>query len=454
MKLPIKFRGDLVAVVAAGVAAVLVLVISETSHLRSRTARAELAEIGDARIHVQRLLLSVTDAETAQRGYLLTGRKEYAEPFGAAMRSLPETRDWLRRHYAGRAELEPAMAKLDEMVAEKLSELELVMRLYEAGRADDARELLLSNIGKERMDNVRSTAEALLDDEARGGAVTSKRIDDTLLLNRIGVAVMTAMSLIALLMYLRSTRALEVQRAREQAAVQAERDHLETEVARRTAELTVLSRHLLTAREDERARLARELHDELGALLTAAKLDLARIKTRLTALSPEAGERLAHLGEMLNSGISLKRRIIEDLRPSSLANLGLVSALQILAEEFEKRSEITVTRDLQPVSLPPECDLTVYRVVQEALTNIAKYANARSVSIVLGVRDGMAEIEVRDDGVGFDPGHAKTAASGLLGMRFRVEAEGGVLRVRSAPGEGASVIAKLPLISRVAATSP
>lgn len=446
MRLPTSLRGDLVAVVAAGLAAALVLVISETSYWRSRTARGELAAIGDARIQVQRLLLSVTDAETAQRGYLLTGRKEYVEPFGAALKTLPETRAWLRRHYAGRGPLEQSMSRLDELVAEKLSELELVMHLYESGRADAAREVLLSNIGKERMDVVRSTAEAMLDDEARGGEVTRKRIDDTLMLNRIGVAVMTALSLVALLMYLRSARALDVQRGRQQAAIQAERDHLEAEVARRTTELTVLSRHLLTAREDERARLARELHDELGALLTAAKLDVARIKTRIGVLSPEAGERLAHLAAMLDSGISLKRRIIEDLRPSSLSNLGLVAALRIQTEEFAKHSELRVVCDLQPVSLRPECELTVYRLVQEALTNIAKYAKARTVHVTLGVRGGKAAIEVRDDGVGFDPSQSRTAANGLLGMRFRVEAEGGALRVRSAPGQGASVSATLPLL--------
>lgn len=451
MKMPDKLRGDLIAVIAAGLAAVLVLVISETSHWRSSAARAELASIGEARIHVHQLLLSVTDAETAQRGYLLTGRKEYAEPFNVALKTLPETRAWLRQHYAGRAELDPLMTRLDEMVSEKLSALELPMKLYESGRADDAREILLSNIGKERMDTLRSTARTLLDDEERGGKATRERVDETLMLNRIGVAVMTALSLIALLMYRRSARALEVERERQQAAIQAERDHLEAEVARRTTELTVLSRHLLTAREDERARLARELHDELGALLTAAKLDVARIKTRISTLSPEVGERLTHLAEMLNSGISLKRRIIEDLRPSSLANLGLIAALRILIEDFEKRSELRVQADLQPVSLRPECELTVYRLVQEALTNIAKYAKAHRIHIVLGVRDGMATIEVSDDGVGFEPAHIETAGNGLLGMRYRVEAEGGGLRVRSAPGAGTSLKATLPLLAQAAA---
>jgi signal transduction histidine kinase len=258
---------------------------------------------------------------------------------------------------------------------------------------------------------------------------------------------MTAISLLALFMYLRQTRALDQQRREQQAAVQAERDLLEAEVQRRTAELTELSRHLLTAREDERSRLARELHDELGALLTTAKLDTARIKTRVAALSPEAAERLTHLNETLNRGIALKRRIIEDLRPSSLSNLGLVAALEILLREFEASSELEVSASLQPVPLRPESELTVYRLVQEALTNISKYARARSVQVSLSASGGMAEVAVADDGVGFDPREHKRSAHGLMGMRYRVEAAGGLLRLQSAPGRGTRVAASLPLDS-------
>ena len=106
-------------------------------------------------------------------------------------------------------------------------------------------------------------------------------------------------------------------------------------MAARTAQLKELAQHLQTIREDERSRLARELHDELGALLTAAKLDVARLKSRLGSdATADAAERLAHLNETLNGGIALKRRIIEDLRPSSLSNLGLVAALEILLREF------------------------------------------------------------------------------------------------------------------------
>ena len=119
--------------------------------------------------------------------------------------------------------------------------------------------------------------------------------------------------------------------------VQAERDRLEVEVIQRTAQLTELTQHIQTAREDERHRLARNLHDDLGALLTSAKLDAARIKSRISTAAPEALELLAHLVGTLNSGIALGRRIIEDLRPSALSNLGLAATLEILAREFTRK---------------------------------------------------------------------------------------------------------------------
>jgi signal transduction histidine kinase len=211
-------------------------------------------------------------------------------------------------------------------------------------------------------------------------------------------------------------------------------------------QLTELAQHLQTAREDERSRLARELHDELGALLTAAKLDAARIKSRLGTGAPEAAERLAHLNEILNNGIALKRRIIEDLRPSSLNNLGLVAALEIQAREFGERCGIEVDCTLEPVALRPSAELTAYRLVQEAFTNIAKYAKAKRVEVNFAARDGVAEISVRDDGVGFDPSLRRPSAHGLLGMRYRVEAEGGRLALESSPGHGTRIHATLPLV--------
>ncbi len=214
-----------------------------------------------------------------------------------------------------------------------------------------------------------------------------------------------------------------------------------------TAPIAELARHLQIAREDERGRLARALHDELGALLTAAKLDVARIKKRVVAWPPETLERLTHLNETLNSVIGLSRSIIEDLRPSTLDNLGLVPALEILARDFQSRNGIRVDCILHATSLSPQSQLTVFRLVQEALTNITKYASAGSVQLSM-TRDGCGAIVcVEDDGVGFDLSERRAGSYGLLGMRHRIEGDGGCLSIASTPGIGTRVCATLPLQS-------
>jgi signal transduction histidine kinase len=212
-----------------------------------------------------------------------------------------------------------------------------------------------------------------------------------------------------------------------------------------TVGLPDLAHHLQRAREDERGRLARALHDELGALLTAAKLDAAGIKSRIASVAPEALDRLAHLNETLNSVIALSRRIVEDLRPSSLDQLGLGPALETLACDFSSRADIHIDCELQPVSLSPQCRLTVFRLVQEALTNISKYAHAGLVHLTLTHHGDCAIVTVDDDGVGFDTGKPARGSYGLVGMRHRIEGDGGRLVIESTPGKGTRLSASLPL---------
>jgi signal transduction histidine kinase len=245
-------------------------------------------------------------------------------------------------------------------------------------------------------------------------------------------------------MYLLQTKALVVAGLRQQESLQRERDLLETQVRERTASLAELATHLQNVREDERGHLARELHDELGALLTAAKLDVARIRSRLGASLPEVTERIEHLTRTLNSGIALKRRIVEDLRPSSLSHLGLVASLEILAREFEERSGLPITTDLEPVELSDAAQLTVYRLVQESLTNMAKYAGATQAEVSLHSFDGHITVTVKDNGKGFAPEQIGPGSHGLAGMRHRVEAAGGKLTVTSSAENGTQISATLP----------
>lgn len=444
LKLLPLLRGSPFAFPLAALVALAFFMISETSYQQATATFEELGTQGTARTTIQVLWRSLTDAETGQRGYLLTGRKEYLKPYAQAQIQVAQSLDWLNGYYGA----DPATAALMKQVTlaarDKLSELAETMKLYDAGKEESWRALVLSDIGKEQMDTVRSQSEQLLAIESVKLVHARKSLSQTLMLNRIGVTAMTALSLLALFMYLRQTTALVRHRDEQRRLVQSERDQLEREVLRRTEQLTDLTRHLQTVREDERHHLARELHDELGALLTAAKLDVARLKSRLGTPTPEVAERLQHLSDGLNSVIVLKRRITEDLHPSSLNNLGLVAALEILVREWGHNNEVAVRSAFEPVRLRPSGELTVYRLVQEALTNISKYARASEVRIELAAIDGQVHVMVRDNGVGFDVSIPRISTHGLIGMRYRLETEGGRLILNSTPGQGTIVEAELP----------
>jgi signal transduction histidine kinase len=441
------FRRSVVAFPLAALAALAMFVIGEVSYQDATASLDSLGDRGVARNNLNVVARSLLDAETGQRGYLLTSRAEYLAPYRDAQESLRVATAWLGKYYSTDPRTNALVHQLIDACDQKMSELATTIDLHDKGSEQAWRGLMLSNIGKEKMEQVRKLTDQLLAEENAEVAKGRKGVYQTLMLNRIGTTAMAAVSLLALFMYLRQTAALDRHTEEESRRVATERDRLEVEVTARTRQLKELAQHLQTIREDERSHLARELHDELGALLTAAKLDAARLKSRLGKTTPEVLERLAHLNETLNGGIALKRRIIEDLRPSSLSNLGLVAALEILVREFSQRSEVTITEDFEQVDLSPASQLTVYRLVQEALTNVAKYARATEVEVTLAA-DGErgVRVAVRDNGVGFDADVERAATHGLIGMRYRVEAEGGSMRLVSAPGQGTLIEATLPAL--------
>lgn len=445
-----RLRRSVLALPLAAAAALVILFINELAYRDSVASLDQLGMRGTARVELQTLRGALVDAETGERGYLLTGREEYLQPYKAAAAAVPAVVARLQSYFAGDPAASELMGAIAATAEQRLSDLATAVRLYDEGRHEAWHELLMSNIGLDKMQRIRALGQQLLDHESQLIRADRGDVYETLRLQRIGVNAMTALSLLALILFLRQTASFDEVQRRHALALQAEKDHLETEVARRTRDLTDLANYLQTAREDERSRLARELHDELGALLTAAKLDAARLKRSLGTMTPESEARLKHLNDTINDGIGLKRRIIEDLRPSSLSNLGLVAALEIQAREFSQRSEIPVEVELDSLELAESAQITAFRLVQESLTNIAKYAAARHVTVTLA-RDGdRARVAVRDDGRGFDPEAVRGTAHGLMGMRYRVESQGGAMRVQSRPGAGTSIEAWLPLAAETA----
>lgn len=424
-------------------AAGALLLVSEISYDRARHAVQATGQHVQARVDMRRVLQLITDAETAQRGYVLTGSDAFLEPYRTAIEAMPKARQAVLSYLAASGH-EAEARELSRLVEVKLSEVQTTVALRQSGSAEASRTLVESGIGKEQMQELRLLMDGLLaragDAAEASGATTSR----TLVLNRIGVATLMALSVLGLFFYLQQARALEQAREAQRRFLQHERERLEEEVAQRTRDLRELASHLQSAREDERGHLARELHDEMGALLTAAKLDVARLRSKVGAQT-ELAERLSHLTQSLNDCIALKRRIIEDLRPSSLDNLGLQTALEILCREMAERLAIPITTEIAPLRLVPAADLTVYRFVQEALTNIGKYARARRVSVSLAQSGPSVTVQVADDGVGFDLETSLAGHHGLAGMRFRVESLAGQMVVRTTPGQGTNLRAELPL---------
>lgn len=442
MDAPNLFKPSRFVFPLACLAAVTMLFISEGSYWQSVGKLDKLNSFGLASTSIMDLQRGILSAETGQRGYLLTNRSEHLLPYNRAIKEIQASLGSLDLYYGKEPVPLAVLNRLRTLTEKRLLELSLMIRQRDQGRA--IAETVFGDSDREEMTAIRMLGDELLGYEALKVETGRKDIYQTLMISRIGMAALIALSLLAILMYLRQTLAFKRNQLELQRVVLVDRDRLETEVVQRTAQLSELTQHLLTAREDERNRLARNLHDDLGALLTSAKLDAARIKPRLIAKAPDALELLAHLVNTLNACIALGRRIIEDLRPSALSNLGLPATLDILGHEFSEHARVEVHCELESVELTEAAQLMVYRLVQEAITNITKYAKARHVWINLRTRNGLAEVSVRDDGVGFNTSLPSRSAYGLVGMRFRVEVEGGTLTVVSAPGRGTLIRATLP----------
>ena len=236
-----------------------------------------------------------------------------------------------------------------------------------------------------------------------------------------------------------------------------ERARAEQELLRSQEELRAFAGHLQSAREEERARMARGIHDELGQMLTALRLDLAWLARRLREPTPAVKRKIAEMVAMTDETIEAGRRIVADLRPPILDDLGLVPALQWYAEHLAKRAalRIRLLTDGGEPKLDPGLAVTGYRIVQEALTNVARHAGARNAEVRVATGGGNLSIDVRDDGCGVSAAVATDPRSfGIAGMRERVRSHGGTLEISGDPGAGTLVRVVIPIERRRAAREP
>jgi two-component system, NarL family, sensor histidine kinase UhpB len=225
------------------------------------------------------------------------------------------------------------------------------------------------------------------------------------------------------------------------------------EVAQSREELRELAAHLHTVRENERTRIARELHDELGQVLTGLKLDLSWLEHRLTRTSSrELGERARDVIARMDAVMVSVRRIITELRPSILDELGLADAIEWQTQDFAGRTGIRLTLDIREdaTNVNEPIASTFFRTLQEALTNVMRHARARAVTVEFFNDAGILTLRVIDDGCGIPPEkHSGSHSLGLLGLRERASASGGSIQVSAGQRGGTIVELRVPLNSVV-----
>jgi signal transduction histidine kinase len=227
-------------------------------------------------------------------------------------------------------------------------------------------------------------------------------------------------------------------RALQTAELRSQKMRLEHEVDERTRELVELSTHLQTVAEREKASLARELHDELGGLLVGARMDISWAEQHLPPGDADMKQRLNRVQQNLSAGIDLKRRIIEELRPTLLDNVGIIAALRWQLKETCIRAGFKCKEFFpeEEPKLSADAAISLFRIAQETFANIIKHSGAKTVDVTLDIDDDMLVFRVADDGRGFNSADTASGVHVLASMRHRVRALGGTLDISGAPSGG------------------
>jgi len=438
-----------IALAASILVCIGVLIASELGHQRLQTGYNQAVTEMRASAKLGELLGYLTDAETGQRGFMITKRENYLDLYKSVqpkiIRMVAELTEYYRKSEDAAAAKE--FGEVTALIGQKLSELELTIGLVRQGRPDTAQEITGSDIGKEKMDLIRIKVATLQQHERdrTTALIGSWEFDRNL--SRFSVALVVSLNIVLLVVLHRWLRRDWAAQKLKQQYLLEEQDRLDRLVSERAAQLEMLATHIQQAIENEKSELARELHDEMGAILTASKMDVAWVRQRLPAEQAGLAEKLARAVKHLDQGVQIKRRIVESLRPTTLTSFGVVVALRELAEQAQEQYGWQIELELpeDDWKLPDHASIALFRITQEALNNAAKYASAKKIRISLICDATTARLEIVDDGIGFAKTDVRPKSHGLAGMRQRMMGLNGSLEVKSEPGHGTAVRAMLPL---------
>jgi signal transduction histidine kinase len=389
----------------------------------------------------------ITDAESAQRGYLLTGETGYLAPYAAAVTEVGRSLDRLHDAYGG-DESSSEFHQLRILTGKELGELEDGIALFKKRGIPAAASVVGTDVGKRTMDSIVGILATMRGDEAAESAAANAEWRTDYRLSRWVSAAGAVLNIGLVLLAIRLVYSDMRRRARQAAVLHDKKSELEQQVEARTHELTALSTHLQGVSEQEKSALSRELHDELGGLLVAARMDLSWLQQRLVTSDPAIEQRFKRIHDSLSAGVDLKRRVVEELRPTLLDNMGLFTALRWQFKETCRRTGLKCTETIPDSELKfsPDAAIGVFRIAQEALTNILKHSEAKSADLFVSIEGETLTLRISDDGKGIPTARlANSTSHGLSSMRHRISALGGAWDFRSPGSGGTVIIAHIPM---------
>lgn len=447
-----------IALAVAFLLLVALVVIAEISQSAQKQINRAISLSQQRQVLLVELLRELSDAEAGQRGYLLTDDEKYLQSYQAARDRVEPTLDRITNLFRDNDRLLVSLDQRDVvrhlrvLVGAKLGELAASVALHSSQGSEQALALMRTDLGSRTMSEVRDETLTLRNMEQDAVSMALARAARLQLVSRVlmgGVALLNlALLILAAALWARQAR----RRAELTEQLAIENEELERRVRRRTTELSALSSHLQQLTEKEKASLARELHDELGGLLIAVKMDVSWLQKRLPSPNPDIQSRWTRIIKVLDDGVDFKRRVVENLRPTLLDNMGLLPAVRWITQETCARAGLQYT-EVYPEQEPRLIDdaaIMSFRLVQESLVNIVKHARATRVHVEVAVQGDELMILIEDNGSGIEVDRRDAVGShGLATMRHRVRSFGGTLDIDAPPQGGTRVRARIPLAAIV-----
>ena len=402
---------------------------------------------------LQYLNVLVLDAESSMRGYFVSGKEAYLGPTRTVTAETELEFKELELLLADSPSQLKNLTQLHTLVRRKLALMSQAIEVYRHGGLEEIVNIAKVSDDRSSMDELRLLVVIMVQEQNETLAARSasfyQQYQKAVLLG-MGI---NAVAIVVLIMFYQLVRRSFRNQAAVEHALQMSNETLESMVAQRTEQLSVLSRHLISISEEEKVRLSRELHDEMGANLTSISMDVGAVMHKLQKTDPELAAQLKRARATLLDTVEMKRRIVENLRPSLLDNLGLCAAIESYCEEFSRMSalpcETDIAQHIDSVAKGRDASLAIalFRIVQESLTNIRKYARASKVTVTLQCSEELLVLRVIDDGVGIESNTlVKPMSHGLLGMRERALLLGGTLTIRRGRNDqGTCIEVHIPL---------